>query len=553
MRIGNYRRVSTRHQIDNERYLRASADMAEVIERFGGEPVPYDEGGHGRSGATIRGRKVFEAMLADVALPADDPDHLDGIAAPDVRSLSRGEWMIDGKVIADTLIKAGATLITRDGPYNLRKSRDLRAFQDKLYWAMQERTEIRRRFYEGQAARARNTVEGRDQPWARHRTMLGYWLEPVLDDQGRPRITARGVAKRYLAKDPAQAEYMETLIRELGRQHTRGALFRALWDAGVPGPEPGSGNGGWNKRGLAALLNSGEHQGSWALVENTKSDVWYDLDPRQEEFDAARLTKECPELRYWTPAQAKLWREKFLRDDDLTRRVQAGRCAHAHPLLGLLRCPQCHRTLVAKGKFGYICPVGARGTKTAEPCLPMFTVRDSTAALAMRELLPLLVPHLEELTDQARAALRQRAAGGLEIRLLGLDNEERALLAQLKTLAQSGLPAPESFTERLIELGQERQRVIAEQEEAEQVGERRKEAERVLAGITPSDAVEVLNALEPATVAEVYRAFVDWAEVRANGPGRVGGQLVDYRFHNLHTAGHTLLMETLADVFGAAS
>lgn len=543
MRIGNYRRVSTRHQIDNERYLRASADMAEVIQRFGGEPVNYDEGGHARSGATIRGRKVFEAMLADVA-----NGDLDGIAAPDIRSLSRGAWMIDGKTIADTLIKAGAVLITRDGPYNLRKSRDLRAFQDKLYWAMQESTEIRRRFYEGQAARARNAVEGSDQPWARHRTMLGYCLKPVLDEQGRPRITARGVAKRYLAKDPAQAGYMNTLILELGRQHTRGALFQALYDAGVPGPEPGS--GGWNRRGLAALLNSNEHQGSWSLVQNPKSDVWYDLDPRQEKFDAAALTVDDPELRYWTPAQAKVWREKFLRDDDLSRRKT--RSNHAHPLLGLLRCPRCHRTLVAKGKFGYICPMGAKGTRAPEPCLPIFTVRDSTAQLVMRELLPLIVPHLEELTDQARAAMRQRSSGGLEIRLLSLDNEERALMAQIKALAAAGLPAPESFTDQLIELGKERQRIIAEQEEAEEVSQRRREAEQVLAGITLDNAIAVLNNLDEATVSEIYHAFIAWVEIKPNGPGKVGGQILDYKFHNLHTAGRMQIMEQLAEVFASA-
>src|SRR5262245_6062395 len=100
LQIGSYRRVSTKNQIDNDRYLRAFADMADVIARHGGTPITYDEGGHGRSGATLRGRKVFVAMLADV-----EAGVLDGIAAPDVRSLSRGEWLIDGKMIADMLIK----------------------------------------------------------------------------------------------------------------------------------------------------------------------------------------------------------------------------------------------------------------------------------------------------------------------------------------------------------------------------------------------------------------------------------------------------------------
>jgi hypothetical protein len=545
-RIGLYRRVSTRHQLDNDRYLRAIDDMTAVMARHNADIVVYDEGGIARSGGTIRGRKVFLAMLADVA-----SGQLNGIAAPDVRSLSRGEWLIDGKTIADTLIRAGALLFTRYSRLDLRNHADLKAFQDELYYAMKERDEIRQRFYEGQAARALNVVEGKDEPWGRHRTMIGHRLVVLLDASGQPRITNRGLAKRAWAKDPAQAETMATLIRALDAQPNRGALFAALYDAGITGPEL-SAAGGWTKRSLQTLLRSPFHQGLWKLVRNPKATVWYGLDPRVVEFDASKVVAECPELAYWTPAQAKRWEEKFMADDDRTRRAPADKGHHPHPLLGLLRCPRCHETLLGKGVQGYICPRGARGTRAQGPCLPIFTVRESSAQAALRGLLPLLEPRLGELRDEARAWLKRRNDGVHEVQLRLIDNQERAILAQTEGLVGQGLDVPESFTERLIELGRERKRVLAEQDQMEQVEQSRLEAERALAGIEPAELTEAFGRLDGCVVAEVYRAFFEWVEVRPNGPGRTGGTLVAWMFQDPQNARCSRVVEQLLALLPAA-
>lgn len=545
-RIGLYRRVSTRHQLDNDRYAAAFRDMAEVVQRYGGEPVEYDEGGHARSGGTIRGRKVFVAMLADVAA-----GELDGIAAPDVRSLSRGEWMIDGKAIADTLIQAGAILITRDGRLDLRRPGDLRTFQDRLYWAMQERTEVRRRFYEGQVARARSVIEGGDQPWGRHRTMLGHKLQVLVDANDQPRITNRGQAKRAWVKDPGQANAMDRLIQELDIQLTRGALFTALFEAGIEGPDKWVA-GGWTKRSLRTLLNSPYHRGLWPFVRTTKSNVWYGLDPRSDDFDVKRVIATCPDLAYWTSTQAQRWETKFLSDN--TRRPPATRTAHPHSVLGLLRCPRCHSILLGKGKSGYICPSGAKGRRSTDACLPIFTVGESTAHLALRDLLPLITPHLSELREAARDSLRRRNDGSLDVQLRLLDNEEEALLDQLQAMASAGRKAPDAFTRRLIEIADERDRALTERDTTEQVAQARIEAERALAGIDPDDlAAVILPQLSEAALGELYRAFFEWIEVRPNGVGRVGGQLVAWKFHNQPTAGHSPVVEDLVRLLGLAA
>lgn len=547
--IGSYRRVSTKNQLDNDRYLRAFQDMAEVIEGQGGTPVPYDEGGHARSGATIRGRKVFKAMLADVAT-----GELRGIGAPDVRSLSRGEWLIDGKTIADTLIKAGATLITRSYTYNLRNPRDLHMFQDELIFAMRERDHIRQRMYEGQAARGRNAVEGKDRPWGRHRTMLGYHLEVLKDARGEPRITARGQVKRGIAKDPNQAAAMLRLMQEMDRQPNRAALFAALEAANIKGPEPGSGRGGWNKRGLDTLLDSQLHRGNWALVRDPKSNVWYGLDPRSPaEFDVSKVARDYADLRYWSERQVLVWRSKFLTDDQ-TRRAKQERQQYSHPLLGLLCCPQCHRPLVGKGKLGYICPIGAKGKRAVdEKCLPIFTIRESSAFGGLEAVMPLLKPRLADLTEQAREALKRRNDGSADIHLAALANEERMILKQTQALAAKGLEAPESHTDRLVEIAQEKRRIQAEQDAAEQVSEARVRAERAFADLRADEVEVALGKLDPLALAEFYRAFLAWVEVRPNGPGRMGGQLVDYLFHNEQTASGLSVMERLVTLFAVGA
>jgi len=545
-RIGLYRRVSTRHQLDNDRYLRAIDDMTAVMARHDADVVVYDEGGIARSGGTIRGRKVFVAMLADVA-----SGELEGIAAPDVRSLSRGEWLIDGKTIADTLIHAGALLFTRYSRLDLRNHGDLKAFQDELYYAMKEKDEIRQRFYEGQAARALNVVEGKDKAWGRHRTMLGHKLVVLLDEHDQPRITNRGVAKRAWAKDPDQHDSMQVLVRELEAQPNRGTLFKALWDAGVVGPDAVP--GGWTKRSLETLLKSPFHAGLWKFVRNPKATVWYGLDPRSKEFDASKVVASCPHLAYWTPTQAQRWLEKFMADDDQTRRPKADRTAHPHTLLGLLRCPRCHAVLLGKGKFGYICPNGNRPTSPFTVCAPIFTVRESTAHLALRDLLPLIHPRLAELRDAARESLAARAEGGFDVHLQVLENEERLLQAQIQTLAENNLPAPASFVERLVEIGRDRQRTLAKIDASDEVAEARLEAQRALADIPDEALAELLPRLSDLARAQLYRAFFAWVEVKPNGVGRVGGQLVDWKYHNPQLAGDLQVVEHLVRLLGLAA
>jgi hypothetical protein len=348
-----------------------------------------------------------------------------------------------------------------------------------------------------------------------------------------------------LAKDPLKVEAMARLIAELEAQPTRGALFKALYAAGVVGPDK-SMDGGWTKRSLGMLLRSPEHQGAWKLVRKPVANIWYGLDPRSANFDASMVKAPAAHLAYWTPAQAKRWEDRFMDDDDTTRRT---RTAHEHTLLGLVRCPKCHTLLVGKGKFGYVCPSGVRKSR-AEGCF--FTVRESTTHLVLRALLPLIEPRLAELRQAARDSLTRRNTRGHEVELQSLDNEERAMLAQLQQLATAGVAIPQSFTDRLVELGKERQRIQAEQDASEQVAQARIEAEQAVAEIPDGVLTAGLAKFSNLALAELYRAFFEWVEIRPFGPGRVGGELLHWKFHNEEVSGQLLTVDHLARWLAAA-
>lgn len=534
-RIGVYRRVSTVKQLDNERFESSLEDMTEYVQRFGYDVVPYDEGA--RSGAHLSNRKVASQMLADLKKGV-----IDGIAAPDVSRFTRGEWMEDGRQIAKALLSVRGLLITRDGFLDLRRPRDLERYQEELVHAARERRRIARRFWEGHYDRARKAADGvpGEPPFARHRTMLGYRLEILMDEHGQPRITRRGQVKKKLAKNPERKRDMAMLIDALNVCHTTAELYASLRRSGVKGPSTATPDG-WVSRDLRCLLRSPLHRGVWHFVRTMgeEATVWFGLDPRQDEFDPSQVMREVPELAYWTAAQADAWERKFF----VSHRPSRGRTAFDHPLLGLLRCPGCHELMLGKGKFGYICP-----GYNKRICEAPVIVRESTAQTILLQLLPEMQAQLNDLRDETRAWLRERNDGGLEVQMEALANRERRLL----DLYEASTDPPETFKERLAAIARERKQLLDQQAKAEQVGEARLEAERALAGFG-DDSLEFLLELDPSVRAVLYAAFYEAVEVRPAGPGRIGGRIVSRTIHNQRDAGIEQLMDLLGGLTGAAA
>jgi hypothetical protein len=82
------------------------------------------------SGADLAKRKVATQMLEDLKI-----GEIQGIAAYDVKRLTRDEFGIDGGTIARRIVEAGGRFITWDKEYDLRNDDDLLQFQFQCFIA----------------------------------------------------------------------------------------------------------------------------------------------------------------------------------------------------------------------------------------------------------------------------------------------------------------------------------------------------------------------------------------------------------------------------------
>jgi hypothetical protein len=188
--IGLLIRNSTLKQVGNHR-SEVQYDMGQVLERRGFDARPYDE--QGTSGKDLSVRKVTLQMLEDV-----DRGQLRGIAAEDVKRLTRDEYGIDGGTIAKRLAQAGAIFVTRDKVYDLRNGDDLLQFQFQCFLSGIDWRNIRDTFWSGR-------IKALEKGPLFARPPLGYYSETVsIGDRGRP-------LKRP-AKCPEHAETMAELV-----------------------------------------------------------------------------------------------------------------------------------------------------------------------------------------------------------------------------------------------------------------------------------------------------------------------------------------------------
>src|SRR5713226_7967108 len=97
--IGLIIRKSTVRQVGNYR-SESQAELAERLEARGYAVRAYDE--QGTSGADLAKRKVATQMLDDLKRGV-----IQGIAAYDVKRLTRDEFGIDGGTIARRIVEAG--------------------------------------------------------------------------------------------------------------------------------------------------------------------------------------------------------------------------------------------------------------------------------------------------------------------------------------------------------------------------------------------------------------------------------------------------------------
>src|SRR6266581_131964 len=212
--IGLIIRNSTVRQVGNYR-SESQAELAERLQARGYAVRAYDE--QGTSGADLAKRKVATQMLDDLKRGA-----IQGIAAYDVKRLTRDEFGIDGGTMARRIVEAGGRFITWDKEYDLRNDDDLLQFQFQCFIAGIDWRNIRNTLWSGIFKRVEQEPMFLKPP-------LGYMT--LVSPGDRP-----GRTVKRPAKNPEHAGIMIHLAKALDESMSLREVVRRLTAAGVPRP-----------------------------------------------------------------------------------------------------------------------------------------------------------------------------------------------------------------------------------------------------------------------------------------------------------------------------
>jgi hypothetical protein len=496
LRIGAVVRNSTASQVDNWSSVEQEQALAGRVEALGGVVVPFDE--QSTSGRDLSKRKVMLEVLKQV-----DRRELQGIAFYDVKRLTRNEFGIDGGVIAKRLIAARAILVTAGRVYRLWQEDDLLDFQLQCFISGIDIRNIRRTFWRGLMARAKNEIFFL-------RTPIGYTTAEV--ETGRNGPDRHPKTKRVPRKDPAQAELMDAISDAFEDCASLGEAARRLNDAGhrytIPsGPQSGQ-PGTWTANKLWKLLRRPIYTGDF--------DFGYTVDRRNvvwEDHRADSMQHHDPDLAYWRRAQVIRWSEKF--GAGAAPRIRARR--HLHPLLGALACSTCGRTMISAGATPdghrrYWCPMTHDRTKCSYPQ----TIMERVALRELRAVLLSLLPAGLRLAEEARRQLTQNGrADELRDELAILEEqhrEQRATLAKFPVI-------PDAVVEHLLELEQ-RMRKLRDDVEVEEAKSLGSSQIQRLCELLASEPEHYFDQLTPEQQGRVYRLMVKDVQIEGTGHGR---------------------------------
>ena len=311
--IGLLVRNSTPKQIGNWR-SEVQVDMGERIRQRGCEVRLYDE--QGTSGAHLSKRKVSLGMLEDLK-----QGRIQGIAAYDVKRLTRDEFGIDGADIARRIVETGGRFHTWDREYNLRNDEDLLQFQFQCFIAGIDWRTIRNTLWSG-------TFKKLEQEPHYMKCPLGYMT--VSDADGH----------KHVAKNPEHAYVLDELARLFDECGSLAEIVRTL-NAHGPARPKFRGRGGtsthWHVYGLRYILRNTIYTGTFSFGTKLqkRSTVWdkFAVDPITNEHKT--FIQHVPELAYWDAARVRRWRRKF--DDPSKAHIMKGQLRSRHGSLGRAR------------------------------------------------------------------------------------------------------------------------------------------------------------------------------------------------------------------------
>jgi DNA invertase Pin-like site-specific DNA recombinase len=396
--VGLIIRNSTARQVGNYR-SDSQADLAQRLEARGYAVRAYDE--QGTSGADLAKRKVATQMLEDLKNGV-----IHGIAAYDVKRLTREEFGIDGGTIAKSIVQAGGRFITWDKEYDLRNDDDLLQFQFQCFIAGIDWRNIRNTMWSGIFKKVEREPMFLKPP-------LGYMTVQSSGDRGR-------ILKRP-AKNPEHAAVMVQLEQAFDECTSLREVLRRLAAGGVQRPTF-RGRGGetsiWSIQTLRYVLANPIYTGTYVFGRfgdtRERSTVWQKF--AVDEDGALRdFVHHVPDLAYWEPARVRRWQRKFSQRTGPHSRHRS----HPHPLAGVLVCNSCGQQMTGAGRDKYACSSSNHGgaSKGGEVCRdPQFMVTRIAMAL-LRTVLADVMFGAQELAAETIRQAGDRKPSAAEQRL----------------------------------------------------------------------------------------------------------------------------------------
>ena len=478
-------------------------------------PVAYNEneaaGNRGVSGKDLSQRKVALQLLKDAEQGA-----VDFLATAMIDRLTRDEYGADGLTIGKRLAKAHRLLATPERIYKLDDPQDFDVFHFEVMKSGWNVRSSKQHFFSGMFDRAA------DEAFFKSIPRYGYTTEKTLIPIPGTRDAVR--VHKDPVKDPEQAALFADLRRwfevcpDKGTVAARvsrkyGDLIARLY------PIEGREWGHWRTTQVTRLLTAPEYWGDWEFGKSVTEKVGpiWEFDNRAQKAADGKYRHDRPDLAYWTREEAGRWLAR-LDQKNKRRRGEPGTRyrAYEHPLLGVLACHACGRTLIACGSTGYTCP-----DRESRACPEPQVISERRAWLEVRKLLPEALDRAAEAIE-AQARRRKALAAAGETRVAELQRELEAVGDTLtNTLALVGPREQRSTSarKRVAELqARERELEQAVASATEELAEVRRLHDG-MDGFGPSLLARFDHHLTPEQQGAVYRFLLAGVRLRGEGYG----------------------------------
>ena len=371
--------------------------IAQHIEDGGGTPVPYDEG-------IASGRDLGKRPDALRALDAVDAGELDGLAWETLDRVTRDEHGTDAGLIAETLGRRRALLVTLERDYRLWRRTDLRDYKRETAESGDELLKIRDRLWGGVLEKAK------DEPFFMGVPPYGY----TTTLERRPGTGKRGGTdvKRIPAKDARCTEAMMAVKHQMDACTALGEVAYRLNAAGVFRQAVAGELAGapmrWRTEDLRRILDKPIYGGWWTLGRDSdgSSSIW-EHSPTGANHGGRIPALHVPDLAWFSDEQLDVWRAKYPASAD---RSGPRHRKESYPLRNMLWCASCGRVLVGYRKGLYTCP--ERNTKKMDKLCdaPQFLTERGAVKAMLAEL-----PHALACVKHRREELAVAAADSDEL------------------------------------------------------------------------------------------------------------------------------------------